>query len=274
MYGAEEERLSVLDSLVLESGGHESWEKGACVMEAVAYVAGEPFSDHPKCASKVITSFLISWNDALDDGDRQMLKPLIPLVVGTRTTVADERTRAWMCTDWLARECAPAMLRLAGLTEHAEKLEQLGALTGAREAKAAQPTLDAARKDAAAAGDAAGAAATAAWDAARAVAGAAARDAAGAAGDAARTAAGAAWAAAGAAAGAVARDAARAAWAAAGAAKGDYAAKYHAAYKAARAVFDENPPEGLAEVTKALQLSAYQLVERMCEVGRKDKPSK
>ena len=63
-----EERLAELDKLVLDSGGHDSWEKGACVMEAVAYVAGEPFSDHPACASQVITDFLISWNDALPDG--------------------------------------------------------------------------------------------------------------------------------------------------------------------------------------------------------------
>jgi len=70
----------------LDRGGHESWEKGACVMEAVAYVAGEPFSDHPACASPVITSFLISWNDSLPDDQRQMLKPYIPRIVGTKTT--------------------------------------------------------------------------------------------------------------------------------------------------------------------------------------------
>lgn len=110
-----EDRLAELDKLVLDSGGHDSWEKGACVMEAVAYIAGEPFSDHPDCASPVITSFLISWNDSLPDDQRQMLKPYIPQIVGTRTTKADEETRAWMCTDWLARECAPAFLQTSAL---------------------------------------------------------------------------------------------------------------------------------------------------------------
>ena len=61
----------------------QPWEK-ACVMEAVAYVAGEEWSDHPECASTVISAFLRSWNDSLSDEDRQMLKPLIPKLVGTR----------------------------------------------------------------------------------------------------------------------------------------------------------------------------------------------
>ena len=243
-----DERLPALEKLVLAHGGHSSWEKGACIMEAVAYVAGEPFSDHPKCASNVITSFLISWNDALSDDDRQMLKPLVPRVVGTRTTAADETTRAWMATDWLAGEFAPAFLRLAGLIEHAEKLEQLGALTNSRDAESAQPTLDGARRAGAAARAAAG-------DAARAAAGAAAGAAAW---DAARVAAwDAAWDAAGAAADKVKSDG------------GDYYAQYNAAYVVAKEIFAKEPlPESFVETTKALQKSAYLLVERMIEVGR------
>src|SRR4051812_26835847 len=101
-------------------------------MEAVAYVAGEPWSDRPTCASPVITSFLISWNDAMNDTDRQMLKPYIPRLVGTRTSKKDETIRAWMLTDWLARECAPGFLRLAGLTEQAELVEKLAPLVDAK----------------------------------------------------------------------------------------------------------------------------------------------
>ena len=173
------ERLAKIEGLPLFRGAH-SPDSTFCVMEAVAYVAGEPWSDSPECVSPVISTFLRSWNDSLDDDARQMLKPLIPKVIGTHTTSAAEDKRAWMATDWLARECAPAFLRLAGLTGHAETLEQLAALTTIKRAQAAQPKLDAA-------GAAAGAAA---WAAARAAAGAAA-------GAAARAAAGAAaWAAA------------------------------------------------------------------------------
>ncbi len=166
-----EERLPCLDALQLGRGSHSAPNNGmtaACVMEAVAYVAGEPWSDHPKCASPIITSFLVSWNDSMSDEDRQMLKPYIPRLVGTRTMKKDEETRAWMLTDWLAREYAPAWLRLAGLTSQAEALETLAPLTSATSARKAQPRLDEAR--------AAGAAAwAAAWDAARDAARAAAR---------------------------------------------------------------------------------------------------
>jgi hypothetical protein len=168
------------------------------VMEAVAYITGEPWSDHPECASPVIGAFLRSWNDSLDTEQRQMLKPYIAKVVGTNTGTADDHKRAWMVTDWLARECAPAFMRLAGLTAQAELVEGLAPIVSSQAAKDAQPALDDARK-------ASAAARAAAW----AAAGAAAGDAAG---DAARAAA---WAAAGAAAWDAARaaawDAARAA---------------------------------------------------------------
>jgi hypothetical protein len=195
---ATQDRLAWLDQLTLDRGSHDP-NGAACVMEAVAYVAGEPWSDHPQCASPIITSFLISWNDAMNEDDRQMLKPYVPRLVGTRTTEADEETRAWLLTDWLARECAPAWLRLAGLIAQAEALEALAALIDGAAAREAQPALDVARSDSAAAGDAAG---DAAWAAAGDAAWAAAGDAAwAAAGDAA-------WAAAGDAAWAAARDAA------------------------------------------------------------------
>ena len=38
----------------LSSGGHGGIDEGMCVMEAVAYVAGEPWSDAPACACPVI----------------------------------------------------------------------------------------------------------------------------------------------------------------------------------------------------------------------------
>ena len=179
-----EDRLVYLEPLQLEHGAHEAPNNGlvhACVMEAVAYIAGEPWTDHPECASPVIGAFLRSWNDSLSDEDRQMLKPLIPRLVGTKANKRVEEKRAWMAADWLARECAPAFLRLAGLTEHAEALEGLAALTTSKRAEKAQPILAAARDAAwaaagAAAWDAVGAAAgDAAWAAARDAAWAAAR---------------------------------------------------------------------------------------------------
>ncbi|MGH2374715.1 MAG: hypothetical protein ACRDIC_14770, partial [bacterium] len=98
----------------LLAGGH-SPDSQMCVMEAVAYVAGEEWTDSPKCASQVIAQFLRSWNDALSDEDRQRLKPYIPKVIGTAASTEAEERRAWIVTDWLSRTLAPAFLRLAGL---------------------------------------------------------------------------------------------------------------------------------------------------------------
>jgi hypothetical protein len=172
----------------LARGGHAASQQQACVMELAAYLANEPWSDAPACVSPVITAFLVSWNDALPDADRErLLKPLAWQVLGTKTTDADEETRAWMATDWLVRVQAPAWLRLAGLAEHAQALEALARISDATLARAAQPTVEAARHASAAARDAAwdaardaarAAARDAAWDAARAAARDAARDAA------------------------------------------------------------------------------------------------
>lgn len=73
----------------LKTGGHKGPADGACVMEAVAFVAGEPWSDHPECVSPVIGVFLRNWNDSLPtDADRdRLLKPLIPLIINTWTGV-------------------------------------------------------------------------------------------------------------------------------------------------------------------------------------------
>ena len=68
-----EKRWAKLQGLSLKSGAH-SPNSTFCVMEAVAYVAGEPWSDKPECACPIISSLLRSWNDALPtDADRDRL---------------------------------------------------------------------------------------------------------------------------------------------------------------------------------------------------------
>jgi len=86
------ERLAALDSLDLLSGGHDAEQAGKdmCVMEAAAYVAGEPHTDHPKCVSPVLTSYLIRLNDRWDDEKRQQLKDYIPRIIGTAGDGQDE----------------------------------------------------------------------------------------------------------------------------------------------------------------------------------------
>ena len=236
-----------LDAVTLAAGGHLPDSDAMCVMEAVAMLAGESWSDHPQCASPVLGAFLRSWNDALPDDERQQLKQYIARLVGSKGTDAQEAERSWLATDWMVRVQAPAWLRLAGLTEQADVLAGMQPVN--RETSPSiLPALKAVRSDAAAARDAARAAAGAA-------AGAAARDAA--------------WAAAGVAAGDAAGDAAGAAardatWAAARDATwaATWAAAGAAAWDAARAA----AWDALAPTKAELQQSAHQLVDRMLAV--------
>ena len=116
-------RLYKVNKLALKSGGHKGINDGLCVMEAVAYVAREPWSDHPQCACPVIAAFMRSWNDGMrSDEERELLKPLIPLLVDSKSTPEIENKRAWMACDWLVRTHCPAFLELAGLEDHANAL--------------------------------------------------------------------------------------------------------------------------------------------------------
>lgn len=146
-----------LESLVLLRGSHDTREEGCCFMEAAAWAAGEPHSDESPSVCPRIGSFLRTWNDDLDDTSRQILKPYITKVVGTRSTRAVEYRREWMLTDWMVRVYTPAWLRLARLDDEAIALEQLGAITSPKRLALSRPALEAAR-----------AAAVAAWAAAQA----------------------------------------------------------------------------------------------------------
>ena len=172
------------DSLELKQGAHLDRDKGMCVMEAVAYLAGREHSDHPPCVCPVIGTFLRNWNDNLPDDETRtrLLKPLVPLVIGTKSTPEVEERRSYMALDWFVREHVPAWFDLTPrLKPSGDALRALDEINTLAAAKKAGPVVTAA-------GDAAG-------DAARDAARAAARDAARAAArDAARAAAGdAAW---------------------------------------------------------------------------------
>ena len=167
--------LSLLDDLVLQRGSHESRKQGMCIMEAVAFVAGEPHSDSPACACPTVAGFMRAWNDAIpDDGRRTaLLRPLVPRLVGSLSTFVVAERRSWLCFDWIVRVQAPTWMDLSpSLATHAASLRALEAQISRERRDDAEVTL-------AAAGDAARAAAwaaagAAAWDAAGAAARAAA----------------------------------------------------------------------------------------------------
>lgn len=67
---------------VLSPGRHRNPRKGACFMEMASYLAGERWSDHPKCTHPLLASLARMVNDSVPDEERSSLVPLIPDVVG------------------------------------------------------------------------------------------------------------------------------------------------------------------------------------------------
>ena len=216
----------------LKHGSHSSFDDGACLMEAVAYVAGEPHSDHPACTSRVLTSIAIRLNDRWDGEERQLLAPLIPKLIGTRTDWKHDVKRAYAMADACVREIVPMGLDAAKWADLAQRLRDVTPIVDQATAEAARDVCRSVRAEArtrsAAAYAAYAAAAADAADAAYAAAAAAAYAAAYAAADAAA-------------------DAAAAAYAAYAAAAADAA---DAAYAAAYAAAAGKSPEERARLRK------------------------
>lgn len=73
------------DSLpVLGPGAHRRRSDGGCFMEWASLLAGERWSDHPKCTHPLLAHLARTVNDTVGDGARQRLVPLIPAVIGLR----------------------------------------------------------------------------------------------------------------------------------------------------------------------------------------------
>jgi hypothetical protein len=246
-------------------GSHDSFSKGTCALELVDYLdrsrrgsvdLTEKPTDMPQCVCPAIRRFVIRWNDSMgvsakgDETRRRLIGPLIGLMLDTRTTTEDMRTRAWLATDWAVRVNAPLWFDLVGLTEHAEALRKCAPLTKPESAAAARPVLANAR--------------AAAWKKRSAAAAAAAAADAYAADAAAAAAYAAAYAAAAAAAAAYAY--AYAADAAAYAYAADAAAA--AAYAAADAAYGASFKARILETVEKSQASGQDLVRAMCAVGR------
>ena len=117
------ERWEKIQALSLKYGAHQP-DSTFCVMEAAAYVAGEPWNDHPKCVPRTIAAILRRWNDRLPtDADRdRLLKPFIPRIIGLPLNKEIEIKRAILVGDWGLRVLIPECLRLAKKAELADQL--------------------------------------------------------------------------------------------------------------------------------------------------------
>jgi hypothetical protein len=88
---------------ILSRGKHRNSRKGACFMEMASVLAGEKWSDHPRCTHPLLADLARHINDATSDDNRHQLALLIPEVVGL--TSDDPRVDAR-----IALRCATAAL--------------------------------------------------------------------------------------------------------------------------------------------------------------------
>ena len=80
--------MNVLDGMpTLSAGGHEAGTGRACVMEYVSLLAGERWSDNPKCTHPILADVARSVNDVLSDSNRHLLVPMIVRLFGTNAPV-------------------------------------------------------------------------------------------------------------------------------------------------------------------------------------------
>lgn len=145
-----------LDTLVLDRGAHPRRGVCMCLLEAVAWYAGEEHGDAPGCVSPVLRTFGVRLSDALPDDRRQDLKPLIPVLMGTAGDGRDQ-ARSYRALDWLVRVYTPIWLDLAGLDPQAQALAGLAPLVDSSTAFAARPVARMCGQQATAAGVDAGA---------------------------------------------------------------------------------------------------------------------
>jgi hypothetical protein len=59
--------------------------EGACCMEVASLIAGERWSDHPRCTHPLLAGLSRHVNDYTSDQDRHLLAPLIPSLVGLKS---------------------------------------------------------------------------------------------------------------------------------------------------------------------------------------------
>ena len=98
----------------LDTGSHRGSDGALCVMECVAYVAGVPHTDHPKCACPVITELATHVNDTGAADVRAALASRILRLAGSRGDDEVTARRASFLLDFVLRTLLPQGLSRFG----------------------------------------------------------------------------------------------------------------------------------------------------------------
>ena len=93
----------------LSAGAHEESSGKRCLMEAVAFVMGEPHSDKPECTCPVIAAFCRRANDSLPGDQRNRLWVVFEDIVGTVSPEHEQARASFLAmhavNDWAVRAC-------------------------------------------------------------------------------------------------------------------------------------------------------------------------
>ncbi len=108
---------------VLSRGKHRSPRRGACFMEFAAFLAGERWSDHPRCTHPLLATLARCVNDLTSDAARPLLAPLIPSVIGLTSDDLRVDARIALVT---ARAALPVV------AEERQRVLAVGVLTSER----------------------------------------------------------------------------------------------------------------------------------------------
>jgi hypothetical protein len=98
-------------SIRLTAGGHSSPRNGVCVVELASMIAGEAFSDRPRCVCPVIAALLRGLNDRAGHAERQRLSPYAVRIVGSRGDRRVTRERRQICLEWAAADSRHGRVR-------------------------------------------------------------------------------------------------------------------------------------------------------------------
>jgi hypothetical protein len=139
-------QLPAIADINLLRGAHRDREAGVCLMEAVAWFAGEAHSDSPQCTDVALAAYGRSLNDRMKDDERHLLRPLIPRLVGTRGTPELAKRRARLLVDRYLRVDLPAMFRELPNKPREDLAIKFESLTPVVDAKSAAQARDMARE--------------------------------------------------------------------------------------------------------------------------------
>jgi hypothetical protein len=112
-----------LNAITLVKGASKDREQGVCAMQAVAWLAGEENTDAPQCACPVIAKYVIRLNDSFTDEERQLLKPYLTRIIGTRDGKSSERAK--VLVHRAGTVFAPIALEIAGYKDEAASMRAL-----------------------------------------------------------------------------------------------------------------------------------------------------